>query len=229
MGINKIIYNTTTLIDLSEDTVSPENLITGYTAHDKTGEQIVGVAAGIAGQISTLEEFKENYSEDSFLLSYINATTGTQYITNDINSKNGVFIEDTLQEKASRWYFEQVSGYTDRFYIYTLVNDEKQYMYNNTSSGANFMGLSTTSKSAFDITCEANTKFLLKISTKNAWLQHSNSGGGVRLYTTHTDNNNCWFSFTYSVNAIVPYGTLTITENGTYDITNYKQVIVNIN
>lgn len=40
--INKIIYGGRTLIDLTEDTVSPETLGKGVTAHDKSGMPIVG-------------------------------------------------------------------------------------------------------------------------------------------------------------------------------------------
>lgn len=42
MEVNKVLYGDTVLIDLTEDTVTPEMLIKGYTAHDKTGAQIVG-------------------------------------------------------------------------------------------------------------------------------------------------------------------------------------------
>lgn len=46
MGVNKVIYNTSdgerVLIDLTEDTVAPETLAEGVTAHDKSGEPIVG-------------------------------------------------------------------------------------------------------------------------------------------------------------------------------------------
>ena len=40
--INKVIYGDTTLIDLTGDTVTPDKLAKGYTAHDKSGETITG-------------------------------------------------------------------------------------------------------------------------------------------------------------------------------------------
>ena len=40
---NKIIYAGETLIDLTADTVAPETLAEGVTAHDKSGVPIVGV------------------------------------------------------------------------------------------------------------------------------------------------------------------------------------------
>lgn len=42
MGRNKIIYFGETLIDLTSDTVTPETLLKGQTAHDKAGNIIVG-------------------------------------------------------------------------------------------------------------------------------------------------------------------------------------------
>ena len=43
---NKIIYNGTTLIDLTGDTVTTATLAQGYTAHDATGALITGSMTG---------------------------------------------------------------------------------------------------------------------------------------------------------------------------------------
>lgn len=45
MAINKVICNSSTLIDLTEDTVTADTLGYGITAHDKTGNIITGIAA----------------------------------------------------------------------------------------------------------------------------------------------------------------------------------------
>lgn len=42
MGRNKVVYGTTTLIDLTSDTVTPSNLEDGATAHDRSGNVIRG-------------------------------------------------------------------------------------------------------------------------------------------------------------------------------------------
>ena len=42
MAINKVVYGTTVLVDLSEDTVTADKLATGITAHDKAGNIITG-------------------------------------------------------------------------------------------------------------------------------------------------------------------------------------------
>lgn len=40
--VNKVIYGTTVLVDLTEDTVDAAHLGKGYTAHGKDGEPIIG-------------------------------------------------------------------------------------------------------------------------------------------------------------------------------------------
>lgn len=42
MAINKVVYSGRTLIDLTSDTVSADKLMVGATAHDKSGNVIVG-------------------------------------------------------------------------------------------------------------------------------------------------------------------------------------------
>ena len=41
--INKVIYGGNTLIDLTSDTVVANKLLSGYTAHDKSGATITGI------------------------------------------------------------------------------------------------------------------------------------------------------------------------------------------
>lgn len=45
MAYNKIIYGGKTLIDLTADTVTPDKLLVGATAHDKSGATITGECA----------------------------------------------------------------------------------------------------------------------------------------------------------------------------------------
>ena len=42
MAISKVIFGSNTLIDLTSDTVSADNLVNGYIAHNAAGEQING-------------------------------------------------------------------------------------------------------------------------------------------------------------------------------------------
>ena len=42
MAINKVLYGSTVLIDLTNDTVAADKIIQGYTAHDKSGVIVTG-------------------------------------------------------------------------------------------------------------------------------------------------------------------------------------------
>ena len=44
--VNKVVLGSSTLIDLTADTVTAESLMQGYTAHDKSGALITGTATG---------------------------------------------------------------------------------------------------------------------------------------------------------------------------------------
>lgn len=42
--VNKVVYDGRTLIDLTGDTVTPDKILSGYTAHDKSGAAITGTS-----------------------------------------------------------------------------------------------------------------------------------------------------------------------------------------
>lgn len=49
MAISKVVYGGHTLVDLTSDTVKPEVLSKGYTAHGADGEPVVGTMEAGAG------------------------------------------------------------------------------------------------------------------------------------------------------------------------------------
>lgn len=56
MAVNKVVYNGTTLIDLTNDSVTASKLASGYTAHTKSGSRVTGtMASGIPNNFSTSE------------------------------------------------------------------------------------------------------------------------------------------------------------------------------
>ena len=44
---NKIVYGNQTLIDLTQDTITADKLLVGYTAHDASGASITGTCNGV--------------------------------------------------------------------------------------------------------------------------------------------------------------------------------------
>ena len=65
MAYNKIVLKGQTLIDLTSDTVTPDTLAVGATAHDKTGAPIVGTMSGGGG--GTGANTKYGATIDTFL------------------------------------------------------------------------------------------------------------------------------------------------------------------
>lgn len=67
MGINKIVLNTDegdrVLVDLTGDSVTPETLAEGVTAHDKSGEAIIGTMKAEENLNTVLTEQEELIAE----------------------------------------------------------------------------------------------------------------------------------------------------------------------
>ena len=46
MAVNKVVYGTTVLVDLTEDTVTPQTLLLGNRAHGRDGQIVEGALTG---------------------------------------------------------------------------------------------------------------------------------------------------------------------------------------
>lgn len=53
MDISKVVYGDTTLIDLTEDTVTADSMLSGVTAHGANGEQIYGTMSQVTPATAT--------------------------------------------------------------------------------------------------------------------------------------------------------------------------------
>ncbi len=78
MGVSKVEVGGETKLDLTNDTVTPETLMEGYTAHGADGEPIVGTAKG-GGSGSAMDP-------------YLGETVSV-----DINNATGVIVS-TMEE-----------------------------------------------------------------------------------------------------------------------------------
>ena len=81
MAKNKIIYGDETLIDLTSDTVSPSTLLSGETAHDRSGEEIVGTVT-VPDELNDLDDVN------------ISSPTGGQALIYD--SQNDEWVNGTV-------------------------------------------------------------------------------------------------------------------------------------
>lgn len=69
MAVNKVIYDGNTLVDLTGDTVTPETLAEGITAHDRAGNPIVGAMTGaVQKTVETLTGTSGTYTVDGYIL-----------------------------------------------------------------------------------------------------------------------------------------------------------------
>jgi hypothetical protein len=108
MGYNKIVYDNNTLIDLTADTITPDKILVGYTAHDRAGNLITGTASGEVGQVRTMDELESNWdNEGGFLLSYDPATGDRTYILNTVTTSKGIFNESTSYTQWVKDYGKQ--------------------------------------------------------------------------------------------------------------------------
>lgn len=109
MAVNKIVYGEKTLIDLTGDTVTPESLRQGFTAHDKSGTVIVGTYVG-GGNISIddvdnilfygFSSGEIEIQDKDFVIVATNRTTG-DVLTKTFSSDKSV-CEVVLKNKADK-------------------------------------------------------------------------------------------------------------------------------
>ena len=68
MAINRVDYGDETLIDLTQDTVTPQTLAAGYTAHGADGNLIQGQASFGEGGGSDSIKLEYTFTEEDFEL-----------------------------------------------------------------------------------------------------------------------------------------------------------------
>lgn len=83
MATSKVVYSGKTLIDLTEDTITEETLLRGYTVHKADGTKIVGTA------------FKDYPSRYSFL-----DTLQDSKGENILDKANNVIQGETVYKKV---------------------------------------------------------------------------------------------------------------------------------
>lgn len=95
MAINKVVYGTNTLVDLTSDTVTSARLLNGYTAHDKSGTSVTGSMTNQGTKSYTISDvddvitIPEGYHSGSGTVQ-ISATEKANLIASNI--KKGVTI-----------------------------------------------------------------------------------------------------------------------------------------
>lgn len=146
MAINKVIYGGDTLIDLTSDTVDAAHLLSGYTAHDKSGTVITGT-----------NTFDSDTSDDTAAVAEILAgktahARGTQL---EGTMPNNGSVTGTISTKADQYTIPQ--GYHDGSGKVSISSTEQaKIIASNIKSGIQILGV-TGSYSGESVSAQAKT------------------------------------------------------------------------
>ena len=203
--------------DSAEDGDIVENVEVKNDDTEAAGISLVFLAAGFSvyaitdapepyesdiATVSSLEEFYniEDLANEGFYLSIPGFSSGV-YFGGSLNS-NGCLVEESELSNSAVWYFEPVTGAEHQYYIFTWLNGQKKYI-KQKKTNDNSVELAS-SGTAFSISDAGGGTFYIKHATQNRWLQHSNGGGGIRLYTDNNNAANSKIRMTYASSAAVP-------------------------
>lgn len=123
MAVNKVEINGEVKLDLTQDTVTPENLLSGATAHNAAGERIVGAvtAGGGITNFPTIAEVRANWTA-------VNLTTNSgDKVIHFTSSIILAFIIGTKEELDRGIFFWEVNQNQDLYqdlYFENLCNED---------------------------------------------------------------------------------------------------------
>lgn len=186
--ISKVVYDGRVLIDLTSDTVTETALLTGYTAHNKTGNMITGVCPYDSDTSSATATAAEVLAGKTF---YARGSKGTGSMYN-----NGA-IDEEITEKDEEITVPQ--GYHDGSGKVSIASVEKDKLISgNIKEGVSILGITGTLKPSSAVT--AQTKTVTPSTTKQTiipdegtdylsqvtvnaipYTEASNSAGGITV------------------------------------------------
>lgn len=146
MAINKIVYGGNTLIDLTSDTVATENLLSGYTAHDRSGTIITGTCTYNA-DTSDADVTASEILSGKVAYANGNRITGTMV--------NNSAIQGNITTKAQQYLIP--AGYHDGSgYVQIDTTEQAKIIANNIKAGVQILGV-TGDYSGEGATAQAKT------------------------------------------------------------------------
>ena len=120
MAVNKVEINGKTIIDLTKDTVLPQTLLSGATAHNAAGEPIVGAAtAGGITNFPTIEEVKANWTAVN-----LTSNPGDDFIPLTPSGIILAFVIGVKEERDRGIVFLEVNPQNQDFMFTNLCNED---------------------------------------------------------------------------------------------------------
>lgn len=147
MAINKVIYGGNTLIDLTGDSITKDKLLTGYTAHDKSGEVIEGACS------FDVDSTDATVTAAEILNGQIAYARGSKISG---TMKNNGAVAETIADKDS--VYTVPIGYHDGSGTVQLDATEKAKLIpGNIKKGVNVLGVEGDCEPSSDVTAQAKT------------------------------------------------------------------------
>lgn len=147
MAINKVIYGGNTLIDLTGDTVTPDKLLSGYTAHDKSGAAIEGTClfdVDSTDATVTKAEILDGQTAYARGSKIVGTMKNNGAVSGKIASKNDIFVVPI--------------GYHDGSGTIEIDDTEKaKLVAGNIKEGVNILGVVGTCEPSSEVTAQEKT------------------------------------------------------------------------
>ena len=154
-------------------------------------------------QVTSADALTSTRADAGFYL-FTSYNSNNRYISADINGKN-CLIETTNISDAAVWYIEYGLNGSK---LYTYVNGVKKYLHNIPSNNGNAASdttnqtdveLNDTVADLLDITFNPkDNSFFFNKSGSTMYVQHSNSGNGIRYFKGNDNENNTHIKMIYA-------------------------------
>lgn len=131
MPVNKVVYGGRTLIDLTSDTITPNVLLSGYTAHAKNGAQITGTFVDTSASDEIKQILTHGLTETLVIKnSNVSGLKVTKSYSNDdlvctaiLTNQNGVEIGRTIKTFSNNSLVITTIDNTNRKLVETFTSD----------------------------------------------------------------------------------------------------------